>query len=573
MSKITLTNLVNLENQTSAVNAINNNNAAITTAVENTLSRNGTSPNTMGSGLDMNSYRILNLPLPISGQEPLRLQDINLIPGGGSVNISPLPTGGTANQVLSKNTSTNYDVSWKSKPFFYATDYGVVADGVTDNTTFFANAISACPTSGCTLILPAGIMIGTMNINKPIILQGQGMGRIGVTTGNAPTEIRSNGASDNIINFTANGGGVRDLFISSSVAVGSRTGAGLKIGIVQGVEVRNVVSNGHLYGFWNTSAGNTFTQCYGSLNKTGFYLDGTSASLDETEVLDCQFNSNTINGVSIAGTGIGLFFKRLTAASNTFNGVILQSGSTISDLFLLQPEISENGASGIDTTLNTGINLIVSGGLVEVLNGTGNAITLGANQGNSIIIGCNISGSTSGAVAVNIAGPHTAITGCQIVGGYAGGFTINFAGTSTYFLCNSNVIQRGSLGSGILIGLGAASGTVSNNVFAGFPVGNSLVDLSTATTIQILNNNGYNPVGVTSAATIGASPATITAGHSRETHYVRQSATNTATITQGGQAIATLANSSTYYPIQLEPNDSYVVTWATTAPTYTKYVH
>lgn len=89
----------------------------------------------------------------------------------------------------------------------------------------------------------------------------------------------------------------------------------------------------------------------------------------------------------------------------------------------------------------------------------------------------------------------------------------------------------------------------------------------------IKDNIGYNPVGATAAVTMGASPATITAGPSPETHYVRQSATNTATIAKGGQQIATLAGATTYYPIELGPNESYVTTWTTTAPTYTKYVH
>lgn len=77
MSKITLTNLVNLQNETTAVTAINANSAALTTAFDNTVSRDGTSPNTMSASLDMNGQRILNLPLPSNGNEPARLTDIS----------------------------------------------------------------------------------------------------------------------------------------------------------------------------------------------------------------------------------------------------------------------------------------------------------------------------------------------------------------------------------------------------------------------------------------------------------------------------------------------------------------
>lgn len=79
MAKVTLTDISNLQNETSVVQAINNNNAAVETAIENTLSRDGTTPNTMGANLDMNDNRVFNLPEPIDNTEPLRVIDaVNL---------------------------------------------------------------------------------------------------------------------------------------------------------------------------------------------------------------------------------------------------------------------------------------------------------------------------------------------------------------------------------------------------------------------------------------------------------------------------------------------------------------
>jgi cobalamin biosynthesis Mg chelatase CobN len=75
MSKLDLTDYT-ITNDTSFITALNNNNALIETALENTLSRDGTSPNTMVASLDMNSNRILNLPAPVSDEEPARLVDI-----------------------------------------------------------------------------------------------------------------------------------------------------------------------------------------------------------------------------------------------------------------------------------------------------------------------------------------------------------------------------------------------------------------------------------------------------------------------------------------------------------------
>ncbi|SRR6266404_468062 len=76
-NKITLTDLVNLTNQTTAVNAINTNNEIIELGIDNTLSRDGTQPNQMGASLDMNSNRIINLPQPSGSFDPVRLVDIN----------------------------------------------------------------------------------------------------------------------------------------------------------------------------------------------------------------------------------------------------------------------------------------------------------------------------------------------------------------------------------------------------------------------------------------------------------------------------------------------------------------
>lgn len=78
MSKVPLTHLVNLQNETTAVNLINNNMDTIENGFENTLSRDGTQPNSMNASLDMNSNRILNLPSPVSPTEPVRLGDVNV---------------------------------------------------------------------------------------------------------------------------------------------------------------------------------------------------------------------------------------------------------------------------------------------------------------------------------------------------------------------------------------------------------------------------------------------------------------------------------------------------------------
>lgn len=82
MSKITLNDLANLQNEASAVSTFNANNTLVETAMENTLSRDGTSPNQMGADFDMNSHRILNLPAAVDPTEPVRLAEFEQgVPG------------------------------------------------------------------------------------------------------------------------------------------------------------------------------------------------------------------------------------------------------------------------------------------------------------------------------------------------------------------------------------------------------------------------------------------------------------------------------------------------------------
>jgi hypothetical protein len=70
MSKVDLTTIENLEDQTGAADAINSNFGSIQEAFENTLSRDGTEPNIMAADLDMDSNHILNLPTPTTATEP-----------------------------------------------------------------------------------------------------------------------------------------------------------------------------------------------------------------------------------------------------------------------------------------------------------------------------------------------------------------------------------------------------------------------------------------------------------------------------------------------------------------------
>lgn len=77
MAKLVLNDLASLEAQASAIQTLNANAAAIETALENTLSRDGTSPNQMTAPLDMNDERVVNLGAPVNGTDAARLIDLS----------------------------------------------------------------------------------------------------------------------------------------------------------------------------------------------------------------------------------------------------------------------------------------------------------------------------------------------------------------------------------------------------------------------------------------------------------------------------------------------------------------
>lgn len=79
MAKLILDDIANLQNEASATSKMNENSDRIEAAIENTLSRDGSTPNAMQANIDMNNHRILNLPFPVSDFEPVRVIDADVV--------------------------------------------------------------------------------------------------------------------------------------------------------------------------------------------------------------------------------------------------------------------------------------------------------------------------------------------------------------------------------------------------------------------------------------------------------------------------------------------------------------
>lgn len=235
MAKLTLTDIASFS--PSAITAINNNNAATETALENTLSRDGTSPNMMGADLDMNSNDILNcggldmnqnrirdLPIALFDDEPVTLGQLEatVVAGGGApvtasyVTLSS-STGLTGERVLTagdgititdggaNSTVTISSVTLGTDNLIYAADFGVVADAATDDTAEWNAVIAyanANPNTVC--IVPQGDSLVTGVLDEItatgfyLYSYGQNNSRIVVRQNNTFTWSGSFGGAINV---------------------------------------------------------------------------------------------------------------------------------------------------------------------------------------------------------------------------------------------------------------------------------------------------------------------------------------------------------------------------------------
>lgn len=152
---------VNLQDITSGYSSttkINENNATLEAALDNTLSRNGASPNAMEAELDMNSNSIVNLGAPQNPTDAARWADVT-----GSLAVStPLPaqTGNSGKYI----TTNGSDLSWSTPPAYNPITsletaasitptnysylpgdvrrYNAAGDGSTDDTAAIQNALN-----------------------------------------------------------------------------------------------------------------------------------------------------------------------------------------------------------------------------------------------------------------------------------------------------------------------------------------------------------------------------------------------------------------------------------------------
>lgn len=173
-----------------AVANYNSNNANILASFDNTLSRDGSSPNQMEADFDMNSNKILNAGSVSTAALFLAGQQVQV----GDV-LTPLPPSSGEDNYYEDVTDDTY---------------GAAGDGVTDDTA----AIQAALDTGNTVFLPAG----TYLLNGLLTMAADGQVIFGEGRKSRLIQSSTSNLSTGCIQITGNNSVIRDLRLTPNEA-------------------------------------------------------------------------------------------------------------------------------------------------------------------------------------------------------------------------------------------------------------------------------------------------------------------------------------------------------------------
>lgn len=132
MAKLTLADVSTTgDGLRTLINSFNDNMALIESAMENTLSRNGATPNYMDAGIDMNGYRITNLPTAVNNTEP-----VTLAQAGSIIGTTALTQAGIGAYLWPQTTlelANGVTPTYLYYPPGDVRRYGAAGDGTTDD--------------------------------------------------------------------------------------------------------------------------------------------------------------------------------------------------------------------------------------------------------------------------------------------------------------------------------------------------------------------------------------------------------------------------------------------------------
>lgn len=349
MAKVVLNNVTN--GYSSAIR-INANNDAIETAIENTLSRDGTGPNQMEAILDMNGHQIKNLGSPINPTDAARLVDIT-----GLITLTGMPipsVTGNANKLLFTDGTGIFwgDLPLAALPLFTSSLKGAVpASGGNSAHVLHADGTwhtPAYPTNFNAQIQfkDEGVNLGATGTVNEIDFVGD-LISVARTTNKITVTVNSSGGGGgdaDELTFAAN-----DFNVRVWQRLGSPGGAGpFTITVLPGVDIRSVAPNTPAMDFTGFSPGATVNlvnqgRIMGCGGRGG---DGAEAGNMDADhgLYASRRGSNAQNGgIAVRGPGAGVTFSITNAQGRIYGGGGGGGGGGVSTDFT---QTAANGGGG-----------------------------------------------------------------------------------------------------------------------------------------------------------------------------------------------------------------------------------
>lgn len=295
------------------VSTINNNWATIETAFDNTLSRDGSTPNSMGANIDMNSYKVINVADGTLSADAVNLKQLQ----AAAVETDIPSQAGNSGKFLSTDGTV---LSWQDS----------TSDLVNDTTPQLGGDLDL---NGNSIDFPSTANISdcldedTMSSNSATALATQQSIKAYVDASNVP-------ATDDSTDLGSSSNRWQDLYLSGNIYLGGTGSA-------------NALADYEI-GDWtpaltSTGASFTYTSQVGRYIKIGklvfleFRINLSNAPSGTTSnqvfISGIPFTMETVTDMFFASAGLYFFFVDL---ATNYTDIRLQGGSNANSITLVQ---------------------------------------------------------------------------------------------------------------------------------------------------------------------------------------------------------------------------------------------